>query len=188
MFCQNCSAAVSENAQFCTACGVVRGAGRGSCGHCGKGPDPIADFCTGCGASLAARPAPSGAPFAFGVQAPGNAIPPELTRRWSWGAFLLSSLWPFWNANTNLRWLTIAAIVFGWLLGGIPSLALGIYLGVNGNRIAARDRRFASTAEFAAVQSAWARAGVIVVIVGVVFTIAVSVIGIFANSASKATA
>ena len=59
--CENCGAAISENASFCTSCGtpVVRrqeqpanNAAAGACPNCGK---PIAQgskFCTGCGSKL----------------------------------------------------------------------------------------------------------------------------------------
>jgi hypothetical protein len=161
-------------------CGVMRTAGHGYCANCGKNHDPAADFCTGCGASVSAQgrfsSAGSGAAtvsavadsaFSFNVQAPGNAIPEELTRRWSWGAFLLHYLWPLWNANVALKWITLAAFILSIFTAGLPGLALAIYLGINGNRIAARDRRFSSTEEYVAVQHAWAKAGVLLLVIGI---------------------
>jgi hypothetical protein len=169
VFCRNCAAPVDPNAAICVKCGVLRTAGRGFCANCGKPHDPAADFCTGCGASLAAPAAIATSPlntaFSFTSQAPGNAIPEEVARRWNWGGFLLSIFWPWWNANVTLKWITVAAILLSSFTAGLSGLALAIYFGISGNRIAARDRSFASTDEFIAVQRAWAKAGVIVLIV-----------------------
>jgi hypothetical protein len=111
---------------------------------------------------------PFGNAFSFTAQAPGNAIPAEVTGRWNWGGFLLSIFWPWWSANTTLKWITVAAILLSWFTAGLSALALAIYFGISGNRIAARDRRFSSTEQFIAVQRTWAKAGVIVLVVSVV--------------------
>ena len=174
MYCRNCAAPIDENAQACLSCGVRRNVGGGLCSNCAKPHDPMADFCTGCGASISGR-AESGdvidnitaTASTFSTQAPGNNIPEELTRCWSWGGFLLWFLWPLWNANTTVKWFTLAAFVLNFVTGGITGLALGIYFGINGNRIAARDRSFATIDAYRAVQRAWAQAGVIVLLVSV---------------------
>jgi hypothetical protein len=121
----------------------------------------MADFCTGCGASISGRTQPgnvteniTATAFTFSTQAPGNNIPEELTRRWSWGGFLLWFLWALWNANTTVKWTTLAAFLLNFVTGGIAGLALGIYFGINGNRIAARDRSFPSVDAYRAVQLA----------------------------------
>ncbi|MBD5657799.1 MAG: hypothetical protein IAI50_21875 [Candidatus Eremiobacteraeota bacterium] len=101
------------------------------------------------------------------MQAPGNAIPEELTRRWSWGGFLLWLLWPLYNANVTMKWITLAAFILGIFSLGLPGLALGIYFGIYGNRIAARDRAFSSTEEYVTVQRAWAKAGVLLLLIGI---------------------
>ena len=183
MFCRNCGQSVDPIAHMCVKCGVLLSAGRGYCGHCGKPHDPAADFCTACGAGVgssvasAAGSSFTGAAntaFAFTAQAPGNAIPEDVMQRWSWGGFLLVFFWPLWNANVTLKWLTLGALIVGIFTLGLPGLALGIYYGINGNRIAARDRRFASVAEYVAVQRAWAKAGVIVLLVGFPLSIMLS--------------
>jgi hypothetical protein len=115
--------------------------------------------------------------FAFTDQAPGNAIPEPLLARWSWGGFLLGFLWVFWNGNTTLKWINVICYVLGFFTLGLSSLALAIYFGIKGNRIAARDRRFASIDQFVAVQRAWAKAGVIVLVVSAVVIPIVTVFG-----------
>jgi hypothetical protein len=186
LFCANCAAALDQNAAICVKCGVLRTSGNAFCRNCGKAHDPAADYCMGCGASLAAPIAPGtsasavvNTAFAFTAQAPGNAIPEELTRRWSWGGFLLWLFWPWWNANTPLKWLTAGAFILSSFTAGLSGLALAIYFGISGNKIAARDRRFTSTDQFIAIQRAWAKAGVILLIVGCVAVPVLFALGAF---------
>jgi hypothetical protein len=94
----------------------------------------------------------------------------------------LPQLWPFWNANTTLKWLTVGAWVLGFVTFGLPGLALAIYIGINGNRIAARDRSFASVDQFVAVQRAWARAGIIVFVVLIPLVVILSVLSAIVSS------
>jgi hypothetical protein len=106
-------------------------------------------------------------------QAPGNAIPEEILARWSWGPFFLWLFWVWWNADQKLK--IAAAVIFVCccipfinFIGGLAALGLAIYLGLKGNRIMAANRQFQSTEQFVAVQTAWAKWGVIVLIVDVV--------------------
>jgi hypothetical protein len=178
MYCRNCGTQANPNAYACLQCGAQLNTGRGFCPNCGQAHDPIAVICVHCGASVA-NAGFSNAPndisraadtaFSFGAQAPGNAIPDELTRGWNWGAFLLPVFWVFWNANTTLRWITVGAAVLAFLSSGIGlgfflGLGISIYLGLYGNRVAARDRRFSNTEEFVQVQRAWARWGILVLV------------------------
>lgn len=133
--------------------------------------------------SIAAAPqdsltAAANTAFAFGAQAPGNAIPEDLMGRWSWGGFILSFFWTFWNANTTLKWINVGCFIVGLFAFGLPGLAFAIYCGIKGNRIAARDRSFTSTAQFVAVQRAWAKAGVIVLILSIAIPICFAILGV----------
>jgi hypothetical protein len=174
-YCPGCGAQVNEHAFACVSCGLELSKARGFCGNCGKPHDPLAAVCVNCGTMLRAAPATTsgdlanvnGALLAFQSQAAGNAIPESLTRRWSWGAFLLSIFWVFWNANNTIKLIAVGVFFIAFLTAGVGigflvQLAFTIYLGAYGNRIAARDRRFSSTGEFVAVQGAWARWGVII--------------------------
>jgi hypothetical protein len=105
-------------------------------------------------------------------QAPGNAIPEEILARWSWGPFFLWLFWVWWNADQKLK--IAAAVIFVCefipfinFLAGFAALALAIYLGLKGNRIMAANRQFTSVEQFVAVQTAWAKWGVILLIVSV---------------------
>ncbi len=110
------------------------------------------------------------------AQAPGNAVPDQLLDRWSWGPFFLWLFWVFWNADSTHKIIAIAIFVCNFIpfvhfLAWPASLVFAIYLGVKGNRLMAANRRFASLADFVAVQSAWARWGVIVFIVSTALVI-----------------
>lgn len=103
-------------------------------------------------------------------QAAGNAIPEEILARWSWGPFFLGVLWVWWNADQKLKIAAAVIFVCCWIpfinfIGGLAALAFAIYLGLKGNRTMAANRQFQSTEQFVAVQTAWAKWGVIVFIV-----------------------
>lgn len=52
MFCKNCGAELSQNAEVCIKCGVLVGDGDKYCQHCGAEPDPKAVVCVKCGRTL----------------------------------------------------------------------------------------------------------------------------------------
>jgi hypothetical protein len=115
-------------------------------------------------------------------QAPGNAIPEEILARWSWGPFFLWLFWVWWNADQKLK--IAAAVIFVCefipfigFLAALAALGLAIYLGLKGNRIMAANRPFSSVEQFVAVQTAWAKWGVIVFIVGIALGILGFILG-----------
>ena len=110
------------------------------------------------------------------AQAPGNAVPEQLLNRWSWGPFFLWLFWVFWNADTTHKVAALAIFVcnfvpFVHFLAWPASLVFAIYLGIKGNRLMAANRQFGSLQEFVAVQTAWARWGVIITIVWIALTL-----------------
>ncbi len=114
-------------------------------------------------------------------QAPGNAIPEEILARWSWGPFFLWLFWVWWNADQKLK--IAAAVIFVCdfipflnFIAGFAALGLAIYLGLKGNRIMAANRQFTSVEQFVAVQTAWAKWGVIVLIASVAIMILFTVL------------
>jgi serine/threonine protein kinase len=77
-----------------------------------------------------------------------NPLPPDLDR-WNWGAFMLSTLWPF----SNHVWIG--------LLSWVPfvGIAMPFVLGAKGNAWAWKSRPWNSVEDFKAHQRAWAIAG-----------------------------
>ncbi|HEX3468205.1 MAG TPA: hypothetical protein VHT05_09025 [Candidatus Elarobacter sp.] len=110
-------------------------------------------------------------------QAPGNAIPEEILARWSWGPFFLWLFWVWWNADQRFKIAAAVIFVCNFIpfvnfISGIAALALAIYLGLKGNRIMAANRSFPGGVEqFVAVQTAWARWGIIMLCVSVVLMV-----------------
>jgi hypothetical protein len=119
------------------------------------------------------------------AQAPGNAIPEEILQKWSWGPFFLWLFWVWWNADTRHK--VAAAVIFVCefipivgFLAALAGLGFAIYLGIKGNRIMAANRQFTSVEQFVAVQTAWARWGLILFCVGVVLGILSFIFGMAA--------
>lgn len=102
---------------------------------------------------------PTNSPFAEvapvnNIGQPAIADPnttPDLSK-WSWGAFLLTWIWGIGNSV----WIS--------LLGFIPGLSLimAIYLGVKGNDLAWRSKKWPSAEVFVATQRKWAMWGWII--------------------------
>jgi hypothetical protein len=80
-----------------------------------------------------------------------NALIPAGIDGWSWGAFLLNWIW----AIANKTWIGMLALV--------PCLGLAVivYLGINGRKLAWQNRQWASVEEFHKVQKRWSIAGVL---------------------------
>ncbi len=105
-------------------------------------------------------------------------------RRWSWGASFLWIFWVFPNGGAGLKAtaLVLVALFFvGRALGAVAAsaawLLIAIYLGINGSRIMAANRRFSTPEQHAAVQQAWDRLGLgtFVVFAGAVAVIMLTV-------------
>lgn len=112
---------------------------------------------------------PAAATTAAGVNGP---FPHELAG-WNWGAFFLSWIW----AIGNSVWIGLLALagfipVFGWII----ALVTAIVLGAKGNEWAWKYRHFDSIDQFKSVQKAWAIWGLVLVIIGFVFSFVFSAV------------
>jgi hypothetical protein len=110
-----------------------------------------------------------------------NAVLPDELKGWNWGAFLLGPVWGLFNRV----WFALVLAVI-WILPFLPQwtaaplvfggLALIVYLGLKGNELAWRARRWDSVDQFRRVQQSWATWGLLVaiaqgilVIIGIVY-------------------
>ena len=93
------------------------------------------------------------------------AVLPNLPR-WNWGACLLTPYWA-WAHGMHL----FAFIAF--FVGPVSVIILPLIMGFLGSGLAWKYRSFASYEEFQRVQSAWARAGVALIIAAIVIELAV---------------
>jgi hypothetical protein len=90
------------------------------------------------------------------------AVVPNEIMKWNWGAFLMSWIWGVCN-GTMISLLCFVPVV---------NLAMPFILGAKGNEWAWRNKRWASVQHFQAVQRQWTIAGVILLGVMVVASLA----------------
>jgi hypothetical protein len=141
------------------------------------GPEPATEPDAGRAAPVHTRASHAGSVNDSG--APSAVLPAEL-KGWNWGAFLLGPVWGLFNGV----WFALVLAVI-WVLPLLPrwtatplvfgGLALIVYLGLKGNELAWRAKRWDSVEHFRRVQQSWATWGLLVavaqgilVIVGIV--------------------
>ncbi len=91
--------------------------------------------------------------------------PPDLARKWNWGAFLLTPFWlgamRLWNYFIGFIVIMVGLTILGVLvhtldhLTNIASFVFGIVIARQGNRLAWQSRNWRDEAEFRAVQRTW---------------------------------
>jgi len=88
---------------------------------------------------------------------------PEDVSGWNWGAFGATWLWGLYNET------------FVALLGLIPgvNILVSIYLGINGNELAWKNKRWESREEFLKTQKYWAKFGWILFVLSTVFFVGI---------------
>ncbi|BDI33801.1 hypothetical protein CCAX7_58520 [Capsulimonas corticalis] len=128
-------------------------------------------------------PPPGGSGSAlFGMQESNTSgqqdtVPPEIARlHWNWGAYFLPILWCRWHGLTTLAGVLAGTSLCLRLLRIMPSplhpvfyaiyglfwLAVSIYMGFNGHKMAWRNRRyFGGVEEHLKVQRAWLLGGLL---------------------------
>jgi hypothetical protein len=109
-------------------------------------------------------------------------IPPEIATGFNWGAFLMNWIWGIGHSV----WIALVALVAGFIpvIGGLVSLGMCVYLGMKGNELAWRNRRFESVEQFQAVQKAWMKWGLI--LLGVSILLGLLMVPVFMRAAQEA--
>jgi len=87
---------------------------------------------------------------------PARGLADPAVRQWNWGAFLGGGLWAL---SHRMLLLGLLLLLFFWTFP-LPNILLGRF----GGQMAWRERPFADIERFRAVQGAWARAGVLVIL------------------------
>ncbi|MDO8513114.1 MAG: hypothetical protein Q7S37_01295 [bacterium] len=90
---------------------------------------------------------------ASSLNSQSGSFPDELNH-WNWGAFLLNAIWAI-GMNNGI----------GVVLGLFTGIIGAIVLGIKGNEWAWKSRKFESVEQFKLVQRAWAKAGIIFLVV-----------------------
>ncbi len=188
---------------FCSACGAaVEGTTCAQCGHVS------ADFAAAPGAAapliVVERAAPAHAAptvvyvpirdplaaelFPGAVLPTGEppeppsvgpvAIPLDEQKRFNVGAFFLGFVWACGNASVKQRWIGAAFLILGFFTLFILSLPYNVWLGLNGNRIAATTKPWPSIAKFRETQRNWALGSLGWIVAFPVYVLLLEVVGI----------
>lgn len=102
-------------------------------------------------------------------QGKGSRVLSVVSDKFNWGAFFFSWIWGL--CNKCYLTLIIIPVAFVPVIGGIASLAMAIWFGVEGNKWAWQNKRWNSIDHFHSVQKKWAIASLIYV--GVLFVLCI---------------
>ncbi len=102
-------------------------------------------------------------------QGESTFVPDDVANHFNWGAFLLSWIWGL--GNKTYITLIILLVSFIPFVNLIVPLALCIWFGVEGNKWAWKNKRFESIEHFHSYQKKWVIAGLILPIVGLIFSL-----------------
>ena len=181
------------------------------CVHCGQAKIAEEKYCRNCGAKAAtyvnssfdyqtgeARSAFSG----YGVLTPATGdLPPEIKKKFNWGAFFLGAIWALFNRVWWLGILLIGLRLTSSLLDrldfvvtangslspwsfisfttNVVFLVLSIYSGFVGNRLAWKAGTWKSVEHFQRTQKKWARWGLAVFIISLVVVVIAVIVLVF---------
>lgn len=110
-----------------------------------------------------------------------NTQIPSNIKSFNWGSFVMWNWWGLWNGSPRLFLLYIAITGFGplllctevaglmflgacfdWFISPIILFILSIYYGINGNKIAWKNKKWESVEEFENSSKKWNVAGIII--------------------------
>ena len=95
----------------------------------------------------------------------GGALPPEIAKKFNWGAFMLNWIWGL-NHKKPIMLLFL-------VVGCIPvvGLLVGIWFGTKGNEWAWESGRFSTVAEMEACEKVWATWGIVIFALDMVYVL-----------------
>ncbi len=104
-------------------------------------------------------------------------VPEAIAKQFNWGVFLLNWIWGLGN-NTYITFVIFAVSLLSFipLIGWLAPLGCSIWFGLKGNEWAWQNKKWDSIEHFENVQKTWAKAGVVLLIVGAVLGF---ILGIF---------
>ncbi len=88
-----------------------------------------------------------------------GSLPPRM-RRWNWGAWFFGWIWAVAHR-----------VPLGWVLFILMVPFSALYLGMRGNHIAWKYRRFSGPEEFYWTEVAWGRAGIAAIALSLVLVV-----------------
>ena len=165
MFCPKCGSENPDNAQFCQNCGAQLA---------GAAAQPEAS-------SSAEQSWPAGQPAQQQPHQPPSPAPAApvsgVATGWTFAGFIPFGIFALKNGIATWGWIGLACGIACFIpvlnfFGGIGAIVYAIYIGINGKQLAWQNRQFASEQQYAETMKAWNMWGIILLIVGIVLSIA----------------
>ena len=112
-------------------------------------------------------------------QQAGNADPLNLSK-WSWGAFVLSWIWGFFNGCWWMFLVQIGTFLLSLLLWWVPfaaifisiiDLGVSVLFGIKGTEWAWNNRSWSSISNFKQTQDTWNKVGLMLFLFGIVIMV-----------------
>ena len=128
------------------------------CPRCGSSISDKAPKCPKCGLEICATP----------VNESETTEPQDMSNKFNWGA---AGLYPFWGFANGMWWLIFISAAIGWmpLEFNIPlGILASIYMGVKGNELARKYKKWRNDAHFNSVQESWKVVGIVFFILNMV--------------------
>ncbi len=117
------------------------------CPKCGVENQDNGVFCSKCGTNMNIAPSQT--------KEHSGAVPEDI-KGWNMGAFMQPVVWGIANEVYESLWfLTVIIPFIGWL----AAFAIMIWMGINGNELAYKKKKWDTTDDFKKCQNTWNRAG-----------------------------
>ncbi len=89
-----------------------------------------------------------------------NSVPQEI-KKWNWGAFMFNMMWGFGNKCYLPLLCLVPLLNLVWIF----------VCGFKGNEWAWKNGQYTDVETFLAVQDTWSRAGLVMFVINIVFTV-----------------
>lgn len=110
-------------------------------------------------------------------QGAGSPVLDIVSKKFSWGAFLLNWIWGLGNKTfITLIIFPISLAAYIPFVGWLVTLGCSIWFGIKGNEWAWQNKRWESIEHFHAVQKKWAMWGVILFVLQMILIIGIFVL------------
>ena len=126
--------------------------------------------CPGCGSNISdqAVQCPKCGQTLNGGASVSTPMEMEEIKKFNWGAF---GLWPIWGFANGMWWLFLVNIVFSFLpLSYIFLWCFNIYMGMNGGKLAWKQKNWKGISHFVSVQNSWKVWGIVFFVLQIIGT------------------